>query len=101
MPNSVYITIANRRSGMPNAALSSRHAASLILAAREAQDWRTVEQAAIQIGAIPSCYVITEERMQRARKLPDVGARNLELTTTQGGSAIVPRIIAKTAPACD
>lgn len=58
---------------MPNAALSSQHAASLILAACKSENWREVQQKAVQSGSIPSCYIITKERMESARELPEIG----------------------------
>ncbi|MCJ1395378.1 hypothetical protein MMC18_008262, partial [Xylographa bjoerkii] len=73
----LWLSGAYTGSGMPNAALSSQHAACLILAAHKAQDWKAVEQEAIRSGSIPSCYVITKQRMEHARKLPDIGARKL------------------------
>ncbi|MCJ1417785.1 hypothetical protein MMC32_004130 [Xylographa parallela] len=66
---------------MPNAALSSQHAASLILAAHEAHDWSAVEQEAVRSGAIPRCYIITKERMEQARKLPELLPLLLPLLT--------------------
>ncbi|MCJ1385593.1 hypothetical protein MMC17_008716 [Xylographa soralifera] len=77
----LWLSGAYTGSGMPNAALSSQHAASLILATHKAQDWRAVEQEAIQSGAIPRCYVITRERMEQARKLPEIGGRKLSFLT--------------------
>ncbi|MCJ1241004.1 hypothetical protein MMC14_009008 [Varicellaria rhodocarpa] len=53
--------------GMPNAALSSQHTASLILAASKGKDWRAVERSAVQNGVIPSSYIITKERMEQVR----------------------------------
>ena len=58
--------------GMPNASLSAVHVARLIAAASEGRDWREVENHAIAAESIPASYVITEERMRRARQLPDV-----------------------------
>jgi hypothetical protein len=58
---------------MPNAALSSQHTAALILAASKARDWRDVEREAVLSGDIPACYIITKERIENARKLPEIG----------------------------
>ena len=54
--------------GMPNAALSSQHTASLILAASQGEDWRAVERNAVHNGEIPLSYIITKERVERAQK---------------------------------
>ncbi|MCJ1401962.1 hypothetical protein MMC11_005179 [Xylographa trunciseda] len=88
----LWLSGAYTGSGMPNAALSSQHAASLVLAARKGQDWRAMEQEAIRTGAIPSCYVITKERMDQARKLPEIGSRKLQSSTAH----VVPRIASAT-----
>ena len=53
--------------GMPNAALSSQHTASLVLAASKGKDWRAVERSAVQNGDIPLSYIITKERMEQVR----------------------------------
>lgn len=60
------------RLGMPNACLSANHVARLIVAASRQKDWREIEKGAIAAQSIPSSYVITEERMRRARRLPKV-----------------------------
>jgi len=65
-----------RESGMPNTALSSHHTASLILAASKDCDWRDVEREAVLSGDIPACYIITKERIEIARKLPEIGDRS-------------------------
>ena len=61
-----------REIGMPNASLSAVHVARLIAAASRGEDWRAVERSAVAAGDIPESYVITEERMRRARRLPEV-----------------------------
>jgi hypothetical protein len=58
---------------MPNASLSAVHVARLIAAAAGGQkDWREVEKDAIAAGSIPASYAVTEERMRRARQMPEV-----------------------------
>ncbi|MCJ1476532.1 hypothetical protein MMC13_005198 [Lambiella insularis] len=69
----VWVSAAYTGSGMPNAALASQHAASLILAAHAGEEWKDVEGEAVRKGEIPRFYTITEERMERARGLPRVG----------------------------
>jgi hypothetical protein len=58
--------------GMPNASLSAMHVARLIAAASGGTNWREVEKHAIAAESIPAAYVMTEERMRRARQLPEV-----------------------------
>ena len=60
------------RLGMPNASLSAIHVARLIAAASEGTDWREVEKHAIATETIPASYVMTKERIRRARQLPEV-----------------------------
>ena len=48
------------------------HVARLIAAASGGTDWREVENHAIAAESIPASYVMTEERMRRARQLPEV-----------------------------
>ncbi|MCJ1296078.1 hypothetical protein MMC34_007643 [Xylographa carneopallida] len=48
----LWLSGAYTGSGMPNAALSSQHAASLILAAHKAQDWTAVEQEAVRSSEV-------------------------------------------------
>jgi hypothetical protein len=57
---------------MPNAGLSATHVARLIVAEGKRKDWREAEKEAIAAGSIPASYTITEERMRRARQLPEV-----------------------------
>ena len=57
---------------MPNASLSATHVAQLIAASSGGKDWREVERDAVAAERIPASYVITEERMGRARQLPEV-----------------------------
>jgi hypothetical protein len=57
---------------MPNASLSAIHVARLIAAASRGEDWREAEKYAIEAGSIPASYVSTEERMRRARQMPEV-----------------------------
>ncbi|MCJ1247663.1 hypothetical protein MMC30_004878 [Trapelia coarctata] len=75
VPNApgLWLSAAYTGSGMPNAALSSQHTASLILAADKASNWRDVEREAVVSGDIPACYIITKERMEQAMKLPEIG----------------------------
>ncbi|MCJ1406330.1 hypothetical protein MMC19_000395 [Ptychographa xylographoides] len=68
----LWLAAAYTGSGMPNAALSSQYAASLILAATKGQDCKLVEHDVVSSANIPSCYTITKDRMERARKLPDI-----------------------------
>jgi len=58
---------------MPNAALSSQHTASLILAASKGSNWRNIDLEAVLNGSIPACYIMTKERMEQARRLPEIG----------------------------
>lgn len=57
--------------GMPNASLSAIHVARLIAAGHGQKDWREVEKDAIAAGSIPASYAVTEERMRRARQMPE------------------------------
>jgi hypothetical protein len=57
---------------MPNASLSAIHVARMIVAASRGEDWREAEKHAIEAGFIPASYVNTEERMRRARQMPEV-----------------------------
>ena len=57
---------------MPNASLSAIHVARLIAAASRGQDWRAVERNAVAAEDIPESYQVTEERMRKARRLPEV-----------------------------
>ena len=58
--------------GMPNSSLCGRHVAGLIGAAVNGEDWREVERAAVEGGGLPGCYVVSRERMEGARALPEV-----------------------------
>ncbi len=58
--------------GMPNASLSAAHAARLIATVANGKDWRAVEKEAVESKMIPESYVLTEERMSRARRLPRI-----------------------------
>ena len=58
--------------GMPNASLSSRHAASLVAAAIKGEDWQAAEAEAVKAKDIPECYVLSDERMRAARDLPEI-----------------------------
>ena len=64
--------------GMPNTSLCGRHVAGLIDAAIKGEDWREVEKERVKVGAIPDCFVVSAERMEAARRLPDVGGRVAE-----------------------
>jgi hypothetical protein len=57
---------------MPNASLSATHVARLIVAASRGEDWQKVQRDDIAAGFIPASYVITAERMRRARRMPEV-----------------------------
>lgn len=60
---------------MPNAALAAEYTASLILASIKGEDTAEVERIAVEKGEIPRCYIITKERIERARELPRVGEK--------------------------
>jgi len=60
------------QSGMPNAPLAATHVAALTAAAVGGKDWRVVEREAVSSGNIPSAYVLTRERMCRAREMPPI-----------------------------
>jgi glycine/D-amino acid oxidase-like deaminating enzyme len=64
--------------GMPNTSLCGRHVAGLIDAAIKGEDWREVERTSVREGAIPECFVVSAERMEAARRLPEVGGRVAE-----------------------
>ncbi|KAI9816176.1 MAG: hypothetical protein M1827_001777 [Pycnora praestabilis] len=60
--------------GMPNAALSSQHVTDLLMSSKQGKDWHTTEAENVQAKAIPQSYLITKERLAKAREIPSVKA---------------------------
>lgn len=58
--------------GMPNTSLCGRHVARLIAAAVKGEDWKEAERSAVEEKRIPGVYVLTQERMEAARELPEI-----------------------------
>jgi hypothetical protein len=67
----LWISAGYTGHGMPNTSLCGRHVAGLIGAAVNGEDWCEVERAAVQGGGLPQCYVVSRERMEGAKALPD------------------------------
>jgi hypothetical protein len=59
---------------MPNAALCGAHVARLIFRSKGIDSPRAhTNRRMLPKADVPSCYVLTEERMQLAQRLPQVG----------------------------
>jgi glycine/D-amino acid oxidase-like deaminating enzyme len=65
--------------GMPNTSLCGRHIASLVAADVKGQDWRLVEKDAVKSKDIPECYVLSQERMEKARELQEIKGNVAEM----------------------
>lgn len=66
---------------MPNGTLCGKAAAMMLLAAEAGENVHDFQQEMIKSGDLPKAYLITEERIAKARKLPTV-----EVQDTTGGA---------------
>ena len=61
---------------MPNASLCAQHVARLVAAENlvlNGETWGATVAHDVKTYRIPAEFVLTKERMQRARQLPDIG----------------------------
>ncbi|OCL08472.1 FAD dependent oxidoreductase-like protein [Glonium stellatum] len=58
--------------GMPNGTLCGKAVVQMALAELDSEDVRLVEERLVRDGEMPKSYLISQERMERARNLPTV-----------------------------
>ena len=54
---------------MPNGTLCGRAVVDMVLGADSGQELSTVQSQMVQNGDIPKSYILTKERIERARKM--------------------------------
>jgi hypothetical protein len=57
---------------MPNTSYCGRHIAKLIVASHEGKDWEDLQRKLVKEGQFPARYVISEGRIEQARKKPAI-----------------------------
>ena len=63
---------------MPNGTLCGKAAVQMLLAEEGGQDLEQVQQEMVQNGDLPRSYLVTDARLESARKLPTVAVQEEE-----------------------